>query len=128
MKLLLVPEIVNVASVWVDQVPADRRPPTGEPDRRTLMVAFVGKLAGAVVVEVGDEVVVVDPDFGGYLIPDEGQLPATGALIATNVPSMTEPFRLKYQLMPLRAPDVQSSAGANPPDAVLRAEVRVDSV
>ena len=47
-KLLLVPEIVNVASVWVDQVPADRRPPTAEPDRRALMVAFVGKLAGAV--------------------------------------------------------------------------------
>lgn len=46
-KLLLVPEIVNVASVWVDQVPADRRPPA-EPDRRALMVAFVGKLAGAV--------------------------------------------------------------------------------
>jgi hypothetical protein len=47
-KLLLVPEIVNVASVWVDHVPADRRPPTAEPDRRALMVAFVGKLAGAV--------------------------------------------------------------------------------
>lgn len=136
MKLLLVPEIVNVASVWVDQVAKDKRPPTAEPDRRALMVAFVGKLAGAEVVEVADEVVevadevvVVDPpDFGGYLIPEEGQLPAKGASIATNVPSMTEPFRLKYQLMPLRAPDVQSSAGVNPPDAVLRAEVRVESV
>ena len=76
MKLLVVPEMVNVASVWVDQVPADRRPPTAEPDRRALMVAFVGKLAGAVynsnskpwarcddqkkltVVEVADEAVV----------------------------------------------------------------------
>jgi len=38
----------TLASVWVDQVPADIRPPTAEPDRRALMVAFVGKFAGAV--------------------------------------------------------------------------------
>lgn len=35
-------------------------------------------------------------------------------LIGTNTPSMTDPFKLKYQLIWLRAPEVQSRAGITP--------------
>ena len=43
-KLLTVPDKVYVASVWVDQVPADRRPPVEEPeDRSAVIVAFEGR-------------------------------------------------------------------------------------
>ena len=67
--------------------------------------------------DVGGVVVVVDePLLGGYLIPVDGQDPAFGASatrikiirtlsvgdmevylpMGTNMPSMTDPFRLKY--------------------------------
>jgi len=100
------PASVYVASVCVDQVPRERRPPTNEPDSEACIVAFVGMLPGApvvvvpvvvvVVVAVPEEtlVAVVPPDFGGYVIPLEGQEPASGALMATNTPSITEPFKL----------------------------------
>ena len=77
------------------------------------MVAFVGMLPGAPVVVDGPLVVVV-PALGGYLIPLEGHEPALGALMGTNEPSMTEPFKLKYQLIALSDPDVQSRAGMYP--------------
>lgn len=43
MKLEPEPESVKVASVWVDQVPSESRPPTLEPDRRALIVARAGR-------------------------------------------------------------------------------------
>lgn len=42
-KLELVPEMVYVANVCVDQVPAERRPPTVEPDCNATIVAFAGR-------------------------------------------------------------------------------------
>jgi len=42
-KLEAVPEIVKVASVCVDHVPRDKRPPTGDPERIALIVALAGK-------------------------------------------------------------------------------------
>jgi len=92
-KLELDPESVYVARVWVDQVPAERRPPV----ELALIVALVGILpAGPVEVGPPEEVVLVGvPDLSGYLIPLVGQEPALGALIGTNVPSITEPLRWK---------------------------------
>jgi len=66
------------------------------------------------VLTVVDGLVVVPPLFGGYLIPLDGQDPAFGALIGTKVPSIMDPFKLKYQLIWFNAPDVQSSAGTKP--------------
>lgn len=82
-------------------------------------------------------------DLGGYLIPEEGQDPAFGAstitsvhrpphrcadvLIGTKTPSMIDPFKLKYHEIPFRVPALQSNAGVTP-DALLRAEVRVERV
>lgn len=128
-KLELVPEIVYVARVWVDQVPAESNPPISEPDCNAFIVAFEGRLPGALVL-VGDveELVVVVAPLIGYLIPVEGQEPAWGALIGTKTPSIAEPLRLKYQEMAFKEPEVQSSAGVNPPEAVLRIEVRVARV
>lgn len=130
-KLELVPEMVYVARVCVDQVPSERSPPTSElDDCRALIVAFVGKSGVGVPVGVGVGVVVPVgvPDFKGYLIPLDGHEPAFGAEIETKTPSMTEPFRLKYQEMALREPDWQSSTGVNPPEADLSADVRVERV
>lgn len=143
-KLELVPEMVYVARVCVDQVPSERSPPTSEPgDCRALIVALVGKLGGVPVgVEVGVvvPVVVVDvvgggvvvpvgvPDFKGYVIPLDGHDPALGAEIGMNAPSMIEPFRLKYQEMALREPDWQLSAGVNPPEADWSADVSAERV
>jgi len=100
--LELDPESVYVAGVCVDNVPAARRPPLV----LDLIVALVGRLSRELVdVEPSEEVLVVlivpivvvvivgEPDLSGYLIPLEGQEPALGALIGTNVPSMTEPLR-----------------------------------
>jgi len=39
---------------------------------------------------------------------------STSSLIAMKVPSVAEPFKLKYQLMPLRPPNVQLSTGMDP--------------
>jgi len=101
-KLELDPDSVYVARVCVDQVPAERSPPVV----LDLIMALVGILPGAPVVELLDEVLVVlvelvelvelvvltgEPDLSGYLIPLEGQEPALGALIGTKIPSMTEP-------------------------------------
>jgi hypothetical protein len=70
------------------------------------IVAFVGIEVGAPVVVVDVVFVVVEvvfvvvvavvvetglPVFVRYLMPDDGQLPAFGASIGTNVPSMTLP-------------------------------------
>ena len=41
------------------------------------------------------------------------------SLIGTNVPSMTEPFRLKYQLIVLRPPAEQPSSGVYWSETVL---------
>ena len=85
--------------------------------------------------DVGGVVVVVGvPLLGGYLIPVDGQDPAFGASatrikiiralnlgsmkvylpMGTNVPSMTDPFRLKYHSIWFNVPEVQSRAGVNP--------------
>jgi len=58
-KLLAVPENVYVASVWVDHGPADKRPPTVEPELTPVMVPLVGKLPAAPVVVVVAVVVVL---------------------------------------------------------------------
>jgi hypothetical protein len=141
-KLEVVPERVYVASVWVDQVPAERSPPTVEPELMAWIVALDGSVPG---VPVGDElelevvlvvvlVVVVEvvvellpPLFRGYLIPEEGQVPASGASIGTNVPSMMEPFKLKYQLIAFSVPEVQLRAGMKP-DWACKAEVSCERV
>jgi hypothetical protein len=119
---------VIVARVWVDQVPNVRIPPIVDPPWIAWTVPLVGKLPSEVGVgleapvdEVGLEPP-EPPDFGGYLIPLEGQEPALGASIATNCPSITDPLRLKYQLIWFSAPDVQSRAGVNP-DCAFKADV-----
>ena len=44
-KLLVLPDRVYVASVCVDQVPADNRPPVDPPDSRcAVIVALAGRL------------------------------------------------------------------------------------
>jgi len=97
------------------------------------MVALLGRLPGAPVDEPPPAVEVVlgtevPPLLGGYLIPDEGQEPAFGALMGTKVPSMIDPFKLKYQLIWFKAPDSQSSAGVKPPDCAANAVVNWDRV
>ena len=47
--------------------------------------------------------------------------------MATNVPSMRDPFTLKYHSISSRVLPSQFNAGVTP-DADLRAEVRVESV
>lgn len=103
-----VPDKVIVARVWVDHVPRVRRPPVVAvaPDWIASMKALVGRGPPAVVVVLPTEVVVVvvvpmvlvvpvpvgvalfdpvmlvaggRPDFGGYEIPLDGQLPAAAA-------------------------------------------------
>jgi len=106
------PEIVIVARVCVDHVPAVRRPPTEEPeDVRAVIYALVGREVPVgdvvVVVVVLDLVVVVldlvvvvvvivveAPLLAAYLIPLELHEPAAGAFTGIHTPSMTEPLRL----------------------------------
>jgi len=139
-KLDVVPESVYVARVWVDHVPRERSPPTVEPPDTAWMVALEGKVPGAGVdvppgelevedgVPVDEDVGEVEPPlFGGYLIPDEGQVPASGASIGTKVPSMMEPFKLKYQLAAFRVLESQLRAGVKP-DCAFSAEVSWERV
>ena len=82
------------------------------------------------IIEILTEVVVVvavEPVLGGYLMPLEPHEPLEGASIATKVPSMTEPLRLKYHSIAFRLLPSQLSAGVTP-DADLSAEVSVVSV
>lgn len=118
------PDSVYVASVCVDHVPADNRPPVD-----AVMCALDGRPP-----EVGpgpEEVDVVvppplpEPDFGGYLIPLDGQDPSSGASMATKLPSIRDPLRLKYQLMEFKLLPSQLNAGFTPA-ADSKAEVRVD--
>jgi len=84
-------------------VPAVRRPPVELPvERNAVIVAFAGSPLPDVGEEPTDPVVVVgaaEPDLGGYFMPDEGQVPFSGASIGVNVPSIKDPLRLKYQLI-----------------------------
>jgi len=97
------------------------------------IVALAGKVPPGV--PVGDEpepVLVVEPPllpplFGGYLIPEEGQDPVSGASIGTNTPSMMEPFKLKYQLIWLIVLESQSREGVKP-DCAFKAEVSCERV
>lgn len=102
-KLEVVPESVYLARVCVDQTPEDSNPPMELPDSKAWIVALVGRVPGAPVVVVGRVPVVVGVGLplvlGGYLIPEEGQDPAFGASIGTKVPSIIDPFKLKYHLI-----------------------------
>jgi len=111
-KLLVLPVRVNVASVCVDHVPRESRPPVEEPAKLAWIVAREGSVLGVpvglpVVVVVVVETVLVevvlvdvsvvdvetaDPVFSGYLMPLDPQLPLSGASIGTKVPSIKEPF------------------------------------
>jgi len=110
-------------------VPRDRSPPTIDPDSTAWIVALLGKLPGEPVGTVPPPELVVDgdPDFGGYAIPEEGQLPACGASIGTNTPSITEPFRWKYHWIAFKVLPVHSRAGVNP-DWAFRAALSWDKV
>lgn len=130
LKLELVPVIVYVANVCVDHVAAERRPPRVEPsERMAWIVAFEGRLPGEPVGPEPPPVVVdVPPDFRGYLIPLEGQLPASGADMATKLPSIIDPFKLKYHSIAFNVLPSQFRAGVNPPDSDFKAEVSCDRV
>lgn len=67
-----------------------------------------------------------DPVLRGYLMPLEGHDPASleGAEIGTNVPSITDPSKLKNQLIESKVLPSQSSDGVKPPDSVSNAEVK----
>ena len=59
----------------MDHVPAERRPPVVE----AWIVPLLGRLPGVPVGELPPEVVVEEPDLGGYLMPLEEQEPFDGA-------------------------------------------------
>jgi len=61
-------------------------------------------------------------------MPLDGQVEDSGELIGTNSPSMTDPFKLKYQLIVLRVSDEQPNAGVYPPEPASRADRRDESV
>lgn len=92
-KLEALPEMVYVAAVCVDHVPAVSKLP--------VVLAWRCALLGRPVeVGVDPEVVgvplpLLEPVLSGYLSPVDAQDPFFGASIATKSPSISEPFRLK---------------------------------
>lgn len=83
---------------------------------------FVELLVAVVVIDTGV------PVFTGYRMPVDGQVPASGAEMGTNTPSITDPIRLKYHDIPSRVFPSQSRDGAKPPDCVVSAEVSASNV
>lgn len=85
----------------------------------------------------------LEPDLGGYLMPDDGHELDVGASIqflisvwlvchlnspiGTKTPSTTDPFKLKYQDIALRVVPLQVKAGVTP-EALLKAETSVERV
>jgi len=99
-KLSVVPDKCMVASVWVDHVPRVRIPPPEDASMNAVAGSVpgvpVGPVTGVVVVPVPGVVVETGvPVFGRYLIPEVPQDPLSGALIGTNVPSITLPIKWK---------------------------------
>jgi len=100
-----------------------------EPDCSPLKVLFAGRDPGF---PVGPDpelvlVEVLPPLLGTYLIPDEGHVLSNGESIATNCPSINEPFKLKYQATVLRLEPSQPRAGVKPV-SVFNALVNWDKV
>lgn len=126
-KLEADPDNVNVARVCVDHVPRDKRPPSLVPERIALIVALAGNDPEVPVGEGEVVVGVLEPDLGGYLIPDDGHEPDSGASMGTNTPSTIDPFKLKYHDIALSVLPLQSKAGMTP-EALLKAEVSVERV
>lgn len=127
MKLEADPDNVNVASVCVDHVPRDRRPPSVDPEWIALIVALAGSDPEVPVGEGEVVVGVLEPDLGGYMMPDDGHELDVGASIGTKTPSTIDPFKLKYQDIALRVLPLQVKAGVTP-EALLKAETSVERV